>query len=939
MEFPDSDPAIPGDPDEAATGDDSNTPDAPDAPSDTTETTDDADDTGDEPDDTADDGDPGEESDGLGEDVASDDAEADREVGEDGDAGLCCLDGSDCDDKNPCTVDSCFWDACCINTPIPDCTPCSEDAECPAAGPCTMGVCKVTLGAGAGALGECDVVPAEDGAACDDGSICTQADACSSGVCEGVGDPATDGLACDDGDPCSVDTVCQVFGAIGTCGAGTVVCADRRLDVGSDAVGRVSLVSLADGGYVARWRDVAGHAHTRRTDAAGTRLGEEDVDEASLCTGCFLGGARMPSGFLRLLRHHDDTLTLRELTPDGKKLESTMTVGALPILPVSKGKFVADSVATVLPVDADTSHVLFAWAAADESSSEVVPASALHFASVTTGAAGWSPVSVLDDVPPSRIAVASMGEGFAVAHADSDDVLQLSRHFGNGDVETQAADVTADVVAVAAAAQADGTLVLAAARIEAELVLQRFDAALAHVDTTAVAHQPGATSSDPAVIVRPDDSIVVAWTEPDGDGDGVFAQRFGADALAAAPAFRVNLTLAGPQRAPRLVAFDDNEWLVAFEGGAGERWTRRFDAGGQAVPATPELAVSVSDAEQSDLALAADGEGVLAVWADGGGIRARPLATGSGAAAGPVFEISSPLSGAYDPSVSAANGAAVVAWTEETELGDSVFASFRSQGLWSEPKKVASLLTTLTNSDSAISESITTLVWQFQEQGQDGSAINIRFHAHDGTPMQGVANLAAESTSDHLREPAIAAGPDDTFVVGYSHRKAVGNNDDIRLTRWNADHDELAETWVAQDNKPQREIALHVMGDDPVTAVVLACWKDGNPPDVRCARYGFADLDPKGDIFEVHPADSVAQSAPRITAAPGGALVVWQSEAADGQGTGIRGRLVSSTGTIGESFTANVTWTGDQTHPAAAGALVGWTAGDSVLVRHIEAVK
>ena len=97
----------------------------------------------------------------------------------------------------------------------------------------------------------------------------------------------------------------------------------------------------------------------------------------------------------------------------------------------------------------------------------------------------------------------------------------------------------------------------------------------------------------------------------------MFAQLLYPNLVAKAPPFAVNATFAGDQRSPALAGFDDDEWLVAFEGVTG-RWTRRFDATGHGIPGTPERPVSVSETEQTDLRLSVDGTNALAVWAEGG---------------------------------------------------------------------------------------------------------------------------------------------------------------------------------------------------------------------------------------------------------------------------------------------------------------------------------
>ena len=152
----------------------------------------------------------------------------------------------DCNDKNPCTLDTCKPGVGCVNTasngapcedgnlctvldkcdagkcvsgPAPDCNdgfPCTTDACNPSDGSCmhipdddacddgllcTMNVCDVTKG--------CVVAP--DSVACDDGNVCTT-DSCDAEIgCQHV--PANDGLPCLDGDKCTVTAAC----AAGTC--------------------------------------------------------------------------------------------------------------------------------------------------------------------------------------------------------------------------------------------------------------------------------------------------------------------------------------------------------------------------------------------------------------------------------------------------------------------------------------------------------------------------------------------------------------------------------------------------------------------------------------------------------------------------------------------------------------------------------------------------
>jgi hypothetical protein len=160
----------------------------------------------------------------------------------------CCDEDADCDDGDPCTVDTCVASVC-QYTPK-DCS--SLDDQC------IVGVCDPATG---------DCVPdltAKNGQACDDDDPCTINDTCADGDCLGAAKDcsylndqcvvgycdadtgncledliAKNGQACDDGDPCTINDVCaggDCLGAakdcsylndqcvVGYCDAGTGNC-------------------------------------------------------------------------------------------------------------------------------------------------------------------------------------------------------------------------------------------------------------------------------------------------------------------------------------------------------------------------------------------------------------------------------------------------------------------------------------------------------------------------------------------------------------------------------------------------------------------------------------------------------------------------------------------------------------------------------------------
>ncbi len=139
-----------------------------------------------------------------------------------------CSTAADCNDRNPCTADSCSAGFC-SNTPIAGCKLCTTAADCNDGNACTTdscnaGVCQntpipvvCTASDQCHTAGTCDPVtgacsnPAKaDGTPCTDGNACTQTDTCQSGSCVGS-NPVT----CTALDQCHVAGTCNP--ATGTC--------------------------------------------------------------------------------------------------------------------------------------------------------------------------------------------------------------------------------------------------------------------------------------------------------------------------------------------------------------------------------------------------------------------------------------------------------------------------------------------------------------------------------------------------------------------------------------------------------------------------------------------------------------------------------------------------------------------------------------------------
>lgn len=147
-----------------------------------------------------------------------------------------------CDDGNPCSIDSCDDEIGCVSVPVHggDCyldDPCKvgtcnqgtciipPDASCDDGNPCTEDVCDPVKG--------CQHTELND-IACDDGDKCTVLGVCINGEC--VSEPRN----CDDGNVCTIDSCSSAWGCYVTlvesncCSGGVSICDDNNVCTNDD---------------------------------------------------------------------------------------------------------------------------------------------------------------------------------------------------------------------------------------------------------------------------------------------------------------------------------------------------------------------------------------------------------------------------------------------------------------------------------------------------------------------------------------------------------------------------------------------------------------------------------------------------------------------------------------------------------------------------------
>ena len=168
-----------------------------------------------------------------------------------------------CDDKNPCTKDTCDPKAGCVFKALANGATCDDGSKCTDPDKCDEGKCIGELIPNAKPTSACEQLAcdpltgkvtakaAPDGLQCDDGKPCTIGDQCLTGSCKGKvlvcnqGDPCADdfcdektgscaqkpkedGVACDDGNECTTKNACKGGTCIGVQWKDSDQCDDKN---------------------------------------------------------------------------------------------------------------------------------------------------------------------------------------------------------------------------------------------------------------------------------------------------------------------------------------------------------------------------------------------------------------------------------------------------------------------------------------------------------------------------------------------------------------------------------------------------------------------------------------------------------------------------------------------------------------------------------------
>ena len=381
----------------------------------------------------------------------------------------------------------------------------------------------------------------------------------------------------------------------------------------------------------------------------------------------------------------------------------------------------------------------------------------------------------------------------------------------------------------------------------------------------------------PSITALADGGYVIVWISrgQDGDGYGIYGQRYGADGQKAGEEFQVNTTTANDQFDPQVVAGPEGSFSVMWSSATeqtGNNITasrivlRTFWSTGEA---GPEVALPVSQSGlQIEPTLAVGPCGALAAWtsdgANGFDIRGW-LALAGGESTEFVINTTTAFDQSQPAVIALADGTYVVSWTGRDGEDDSKGVFARRIGADGEMLGEELRVNVGTEGDQTQSSMVAlanggfVVAWT----GVDTSLTGVYVQRYDagGEPV-GKAVLVNTSETNDQRDPALAALPDGGFVVTWTSWGTTDSTLDIYAQRFGTDGLQLGEPVLVNTVTVYEQTTpdIAVLADGSVVVTWQSNNEDGSGYGIHAQR--FEPMAPNfiegGDPVVIAPAAKVS---------------------------------------------------------------------------------
>jgi large repetitive protein len=314
--------------------------------------------------------------------------------------------------------------------------------------------------------------------------------------------------------------------------------------------------------------------------------------------------------------------------------------------------------------------------------------------------------------------------------------------------------------------------------------------------------------NDPAITALADGGFVVSWTsqDQDGDGYGIYAQRYNAAGVAAGSEFRVNTYTTSLQFKPAITALTDGGFVVSWESPDqdGDRWdiyTQRYDSVGQKVGVESRVNTYTTSDQDVPAITGLAGGGFVVSWLSYGqdGYSCDIYAQrydAAGVATGSEFRVNTYTTDYQQSQTITAltDGGFVVSWTSEDQDGDGygIFAQrYNAVGVtvgsefrvntYTTSGQYAPTITALTDGGFVVS-------WTSEDQ--DGSGQGIYAQRYDAAGQAAGPEFRVSTTTLNSQSyQTITALADGGFVVSWQAANQDGSDYGIYAQRYDATGD------------------------------------------------------------------------------------------------------------------------------------------------------
>ncbi|MDZ4689197.1 MAG: cadherin domain-containing protein [Planctomycetaceae bacterium] len=383
------------------------------------------------------------------------------------------------------------------------------------------------------------------------------------------------------------------------------------------------------------------------------------------------------------------------------------------------------------------------------------------------------------------------------------------------------------------------------------------------VNTTVHGSQRTFPQSPQAVAMDDDGNFVVTWTSfyQDGNGPGVYAQRYNATGVAQGGEFLVNSNTIGDQKNATVAMDADGDFVITWTLGYGDVYARRFNAAGVAQGCEFLVNTYTSGSQRfSTVAMDADGDFVI-TWTSYGqdGVDPNPY----------------------------------------TRFNYGIYAQrYDAAGVAQGGEFLVNTYTTDRQQNSTVAmDADGDFVITWASYALDGSGFGIFAQRYDAAGVaQGGEFLINSYTTNGQSSPTVAMDADGDFVVTWSSSTQDGSLSGVFGQRFNAAGVAQGTEFQINTHTNNHQFYSAVAMDDDGDFVVT--WTDavqegnpfgqgGNNRGIYARQYDAAGI-AQGGEFHVNTFTANAQQYSSVAMdADGDFVVVWESDLQDGTQYGV----------------------------------------------------